>query len=87
MSADHPVQVWRLPIGTRFEDFFRTQVFTKIGVCSLAGSRRKRHILRCEKSPFTKIPGPVCAAFFCAAGDVVYREGSLEVWPVAEVAA
>ncbi len=38
------------------------------------------------RSPFMRLPGSVCAAFFCARGDEVYREGSLRVFPGATAA-
>lgn len=79
-----PTRLWRLPVGSRFEDFSGKQVFKKIGVCSVVRTRQTLHVLRCEKSPFTKLPGPVCAAFFCAIGDVVYRGGSLLVFQIKE---
>jgi len=73
------IQLWRLPVGARFEDFGGKQTFEKTG--EVVTKRGKRHQLKCVDSPFTKLPGPVCAAFFCAIGDVVYREGSLRVFP------
>lgn len=81
-----PTWLWRLPIGTRFNDFYGKQVFQKIGVCSAVKSRQKLQILRCEQSPFVKLPGPICAAFFCEVGQVVYRGGGLTVFPIKEAA-
>lgn len=85
--AEKPTKLWRLPVGARFYDFYGKQVFTKIGVCTAVKSRRTLHVLRCDQSPFTILPGPVCAAFFCAIGDVVFRGGSVLVFPIIEPAA
>lgn len=87
--AEMPTRLWRLNAGDRFYDFYGKQVFTKIGECSAVKSRQRLHVLRCDESPFTILPGPVCAAFFCAIGDVVYRGGSLLVFKInaAETAA
>jgi hypothetical protein len=78
------VRIARLPIGTRFNDFYGKQVFEKVGECTAVRGRKRLHILKCLHSPFKTQPGPICAAFFCAIGDVVYRGGSLRVFPIQE---
>ena len=94
-------QLWRLPIGTVFEDFYGQQRFVKEGELSNDGPvtirsiegvkvrpKQKFHKLRCLHSPFTKTkpPGPISSAFFCAVDDVIYREGSLRVFPLEQPA-
>lgn len=73
-------EIWRLPNGTIFEDGYHKQVFEK--VAEIITARGKvRHALQCLKSPFPagKDLGPICSAFFCRPGDLVYREGGLRV--------
>lgn len=75
-------QLWRLPVGALFEDAYHKQIFRKTAEV-LTSRGRKRHQLECVASPFkgrTKPLGPVCSAFFCLPGQVVYREGSLQVF-------
>lgn len=76
-QPEKPTRLWRLPIGARFEDYSGKQIFEKVGEYTVVKTRQKMHALRCEKSPYTKLPGPITAAFFCAIGQVVYRGGSL----------
>jgi len=78
--CEMPTRLWRIPVGGRFYDFYGKQIFEKIGECTSVKTRQRLHVLRCEQSPFTVLPGPVCAAFFCAIGDVVFRGGNLLVF-------
>jgi len=73
-------QLFRLPIGAQFEDYSGKQAFQKLA--EVETPRGKRHQIQCIRSPFNVFPGPVCAAFFCAVGDVIFREGNLRVYPV-----
>ena len=78
-SQDKGKQLYRLPVGTVFNDWYRKQVFIKEG--EIATKTGKRHRLRCIVSPFRKT-GPISSAFFCAVGTVVFREGNLRVFPL-----
>lgn len=75
------VQLWRLPVGSVFADWYRVQVFEK--VAEILTSRGKvLHALQCLKIPYSaeKPAGPVSSAFFCNVGMVVYRGGDLRVF-------
>lgn len=83
------VMVSKLPIGTRFHDYYGKQVFEMIGVCTVVKTRRMKWVLKCLESPFTKErpTGEISRAFFCMVGEVVYRERHLRVFPIEEAKA
>lgn len=78
-------ELYRLPVGTIFEDGHHKQIFEKVGEI-ITRRGEPRHALQCLASPFKRNDklGPVCAAFFCRVGDLVYREGKLKVFVRAE---
>lgn len=65
-----------IPLGGYFSDL-NGCIFRK--VAKVEGKRKFQ--IECVTSPFQKV-GEISGAFFCAVGDVVYREGALEVHPV-----
>lgn len=78
-------ELYRLPVGTIFEDGYHKQLFEK--VAEIINRRGEpRHVLQCVAGPFEtgQKLGPVCGAFFCRVGDLVYREGKLKVFVRAE---
>ena len=79
MSESKGIQLFRLPVGTVFNDFYGKQVFIKEG--EVQTKRGRVHRLRCIVSPFQET-GPISSAFFCGIGQRVYREGGLRVFPL-----
>jgi hypothetical protein len=74
-------QLWRLPVGTVFEDWYGKQRFEK--VAEIINSRGQvRHAIQCLVSPFKagQDIGRICSAFFTTPGTVLYREGDLQVF-------
>ena len=74
-------QLWRLPIGEVFEDYYHKQQFEKIA--EIINQRGEvLHAFLCLASPFKEGQklGPVCSAFFTTQGTILFREGSLKVF-------
>lgn len=69
-------EIWRLPVGTIFEDGYHKQQFEVIT------RGQVRHAIQCLASPFEEGQdiGPICSAFFTTPRTILFREGRLQVF-------